>query len=98
MGNEAVIDLVMDSVIIMDNLTMVIGTISVSNLSLVPNNASASSVASEAEFDVYKYLSTIWGPQRQPPEKLIPLTIVYIGEAMTERETLTMGLYRIHQT
>ena len=81
------IDLVMDSVIIMDNLTMVIGTISVSNLSLVPNNASASSsVASEAEFDVYKYLSTIWGPQRQPPEKLIPLTIVYIGEAETKTE------------
>ena len=78
------IDLVMDSVIIMDNLTMVIGTISVSNLSLVPSNAS--SVASEAEFDVYKYLSTIWGPQRQPPEKLIPLTIVYIGEAETKTE------------
>ena len=75
----------MDSVIIMDNLTMVIGTISVSNLSLVPNNASGTS-ASEAEFDVYKYLSTIWGPQRQPPEKLIPLTIVYIGEAETKTE------------
>ena len=41
--------------------------------------------ASEAEFDVYVYLSNFYGPQRQPPEKLIPLTIVYIGEI--ERET-----------
>ena len=85
------IDLVMDSVIIMDNLTMVIGTISVSNLSLVPNNTSGTS-ASEAEFDVYKYLSTIWGPQRQPAEKLIPLTIVYIGETETERQRIQISL------
>ena len=101
-GNEAVIDLVMDSVIIMDNLTMVIGTISVSNLSLVPNNASASleGAVSEADFDVYKYLSTIWGPQRQPAEKLIPLTIVYIGEAETERDSELglEGLLKIHTT
>ena len=41
--------------------------------------------ASEAEFDVYVYLSNFYGPQRQPPEKLIPLTIVYIGEKR-ERE------------
>ena len=38
--------------------------------------------ASEAEFDVYVYLSNFYGPQRQPPEKLIPLTIVYIGERL----------------
>ena len=57
-------------------------------------NASSSSrievavegAASEAEFDVYVYLSNFYGPQRQPPEKLIPLTIVYIGERDRERD------------
>ena len=57
------------------------------------SNASSSmavveGAASEAEFDVYVYLSNFYGPQRQPAEKLIPLTIVYIGEKRSrERET-----------
>ena len=38
---------------------------------------------SEADFNVSVYLSNYYGPQRQPPEKLIPLTIAYIGMRAT---------------
>ena len=46
--------------------------------------------ASEAEFDVYVYLSNFYGPQRQPAEKLIPLTIVYIGEKRDTDSALSL--------
>ena len=58
--------------------------------SAFPPVGAVEGAASEAEFDVYVYLSNFYGPQRQPPEKLIPLTIVYIGEKRErERERLT---------
>ena len=31
-------------------------------------------------FDVLLFLYTTYGPQRQPPEKLIPLTVIYVGK------------------
>jgi hypothetical protein len=34
-------------------------------------------------FNVTTYLATILGPQRQPNEKLIPLTITYVAMAIT---------------
>lgn len=33
----------------------------------------------EDSFETLHYLSLVLGPQRQPPEKLIPLTIIYSG-------------------
>ena len=33
----------------------------------------------EDSFETLHYLSYVLGPQRQPPEKLIPLTIIYSG-------------------
>lgn len=44
-------------------------------------NDSSSSVSDNGTdpFDIFTYLQDVLGPQRQPPEKLIPLTIVYIG-------------------
>jgi hypothetical protein len=32
-----------------------------------------------SDFDRFVYLRNVLGPQRQPAEKLIPLTIIYIG-------------------
>ena len=31
------------------------------------------------DLDVLEYLALAMGPQRQPPEKLIPITVLYIG-------------------
>ena len=91
----------MDDVLI-DNPTTVISVSSSSNLTMAASaNAATSSMglvegaASEAEFDVYVYLSNFYGPQRQPPEKLIPLTIVYIGERWA-RLTQRLGLGGFH--
>ena len=73
----------------MENVSVVVDSGSNASSSM----AVVEGAASEAEFDVYVYLSNFYGPQRQPAEKLIPLTIVYIGEKRArERERLTQLL------
>lgn len=56
------------------------------------NSTVASNVTSEdpfpfgnaSTFDTLEYLAAVYGPQRHPPEKLIPLTVVYIGTRKRE--------------
>ena len=42
------------------------------------NTTSTSPNASD--FDTFTYLSEVLGPQRQATEKLIPLTVIYVGK------------------
>ena len=52
------------------------------SLLLTPENNSylQNGNITEVEFDIHDYLASVYGPQRQPPEKLIPLTVIYIGK------------------
>ena len=49
------------------------------------SSINASSNAS-GEFHTGLYLEMVLGPVTQPPEKLIPLTIIYIGKRETDEE------------
>lgn len=46
------------------------------------SNSSAGASASDVDFDEMEYLTLVLGPQRQTMDKLIPLTVVYIGRMM----------------
>ena len=75
----------------------------VMNSTALSSNASDddtdSAVIEQKDFDIFGFLAGALGPQRQPPEKLIPLTIIYIGNccaigAMLREGAETTRYYR----
>ncbi len=53
------------------------------NMTNLTSAASNNSSSSALGFDELSYLSEIMGPQRQPLEKLVPLTVVYTVMSIT---------------